>query len=114
MNITFTDAQSHITVVFTRSTVMALYFSTITVTGTATDSSGTPITNCSEVTCTVTFPDGTAQNFSLSGATVVNGGSGKYSITYTTKGPGEHKEDWVFTGPTGDLAAPRNMTPVSC
>jgi hypothetical protein len=86
--------------------------STITVTATATDINGNPVSDMATVTVTVTFPDASTQNFSLSGSTVTNVGSGKYSITYTTKTPGQCLEDWVMIDPSGNKTEYHNITPV--
>jgi hypothetical protein len=89
---------------------MALPNSTIQVTATATDINGNPVSNMATVAVTVTFPDGSTQSFSLSSG-VTNAGSGKYTITYTTKTPGPHLEDWQMTDPTGNKTEYHNITP---
>lgn len=86
--------------------------STIQVTATATDINGNPVSNMATVAVVVTFPDGTTQSFSLSSG-VVNAGSGKYTITYTTKTPGPHLEDWQMVDPTGNKTEYHNITPVA-
>jgi hypothetical protein len=85
--------------------------STITVTSTATDINGNPVSNMATVTVIVTFPDNSTQNFSLSSG-VTNAGSGNYTVTYTTKGVGQCLEDWVMIDSTGNQTEAHNITPV--
>lgn len=104
--------KAHINLSFLLEPPVAKPNSTITVTATATDVNGNPVSNMATVTVTVTFPDGSTQNFSLSGATVTNAGSGNYTITYNTKTPGNCLEDWSMVDPTGNICEYHNITPV--
>lgn len=105
---------SKLSAVFIRSVSVPNPNSTITSTLTATDSTGALQSNLSAVSVTVTFPDGSTQTLTLAGGTVTNAGSGKYSVTYTTKGIGECLEEWTFTAGDGVTKGDfRNVTPVS-
>jgi hypothetical protein len=79
---------------------------------TALDANGNPVSTLVTVTCTVTFPDGSTSNYSL-GSGITNAGSGKYTLTYVTKGQGENLEDWVGIDGAGNKCEFHNETPVS-
>jgi hypothetical protein len=111
LRLSFASKQA-LTLSFTRESPVANPNTTISVTMTALDANGNPVSTLVTVTATVTFPDGTTSNFSL-GSGITNAGSGKYTLVYTTKGQGENLEDWVGVDGAGNRTEYHNETPVS-
>lgn len=103
---------SRIKATFTRSTTMAQPNSTTEVTATLTLPDGTHPT-ISTITVGVTFPDGSTGSYSLVGGQVTSLGSGQYKLKYTSKGPGVHTELWTFTASDGSVGEYQNHTPVN-
>lgn len=86
--------------------------STIESTVTVTNRAGAAVLGCSPVTCTVSFPDGTATNYAL-GSGITDNLDGTYTLKYTTKGPGTHIEAWSIADASGNIAQPEHKVPVS-
>lgn len=86
--------------------------SSIQVIATLTDINGNPVTSAATCNVIVTFPDGTTSSFSL-GTGVTNNGNGTYTLSYNTKTPGPHTEDWSATDATGNKTEYHHLTPVS-
>lgn len=77
---------------------------TIDSSATVKDQNNNLISNLSVYTLTVTFPDRTTAS-----PTVTNAGSGVYTATYVTKGPGLTTELWGFTDASGALAQEQHI-----
>ena len=82
---------------------------TIDVTVTVTDQNNFVVSNLTQCTCTITFPDGSTQGPLSS----TNLGNGVYSVTYTTKNQGLTRELWNMTDTSGATAQFLNINPVS-
>lgn len=90
---------------------VALSLPNSTVSSTATVQTGAGVlTDGLTASCTVTFPDGTTSTPAVTG---VGNGSGQYTITYTTKGPGFCKELWSFSDTNGSILQGYNVNPVT-
>lgn len=102
---------SRLKISFVRSVVMAQPYSTVDVTATITKSDNS-IPTISTITVNVLFPDGTTGSYSYP-TDISNVGSGQFKLTYTTKGPGPHREVWIFTASDSSVGEFENTTYVS-
>jgi hypothetical protein len=108
INAKYSNNKQHINATFSGVVSMANPYTTIDVSTTVTDMNNVVVSNLSSATVTVSFPDGTTSNL-----TAANMGSGVYTITYTTKGPGLHKELWSLLDVSGAMASYTNIIPVT-
>lgn len=76
-------------------------------------SSGSPVTNLATVSVSPLFPDGSSSTYTLAGGGVVNSGSGNYTLSYQSKGPGLMRERWTCVGADGTNFSGINIIPVA-
>ena len=98
LNLKFVAPKQHLNLALSE-VAMTTPNTTIDSSATLTDATGTLITSVSAATLTVTYQDGTTAS-----PAVTNMGSGVYTATYATKGPGVLTELWSFTDTSGAVA----------
>lgn len=98
LSITLASPVQHLNLTLTE-VAMTTPFTTIDSSATVKDQNGVLLSALSAFTLTVTFQDGTTST-----PTVINMGSGVYTATYMTKGPGTLTELWSLTDASGAVA----------
>lgn len=87
--------------------------STVQITVTAKDANNNALPSLATMTCTVTFPDGSASPTYALGSGITNAGSGIYTLAYTTKTGGVNLELWNASDGAGNTVQFLNKTSVS-
>jgi hypothetical protein len=98
LSVSFASPKAHINPIFSE-VAMTTPNTTIDSSATVKDQYGNLISSLSTYTLLVVYPDFTTANPS-----VTNAGSGVYTATYATKGPGIVTELWSFVDASGAVA----------
>lgn len=108
-----TPSAARLAAIFSRETTVAQPLSTMDSTVTVTRAIDGTFPAMSTISTVVTFPDGTTTTYTLAGGAISALGSGKYRLTYTTKGAGVHRERWTFTAADGSVGVYDNLVGVT-